>query len=370
MGVISIINQKGGCGKTTTAINLAASYSRQKKKTLLIDMDPQGHVSLGLNVCSSSVPYTLFDVLDPKNTHKKLAKCIIQVSSHLDLAPGNIKLSALEQLLNGKSRREFRLKDALRPLISKYEHIIIDSPPNLGLLSINSILASNQILIPLEPSDYSLQGVQRLDETLNLLEKKIKHHANRYYLLTMHWKEDRYSQNFYTKLYETFNEKLLLTKIHFSQTLKSAAQNGTPVIYHDIHDVTALDYLALSDELEKRTLGVSIQQPSTRKRKGRNGVVGRITILNEKGKVIKSVFPQKQEAHGEPSLVASASKKKVSKAKVSPVEIKKKASKTSKIIKAKKKPTSQKKATQKATSKVKKLKRSTKKANKKQLLAA
>jgi chromosome partitioning protein len=332
--VIAIINQKGGCGKTTTAINLAASYSRQKKKTLIIDMDPQGHVSLGLNVCSNSLLKTIHSAMEPTNTTLKLRQCIVQVGSHLDLIPSNIKLASLEQLLHGKNRREFRLKDLLTPLVSKYEYIIIDSPPNLGLLSINAILASHQVIIPIEPSDYSLQGAQRLNETLDLLEEKTKHKVNRYCLMTMHWNSDTHSQNFYTKLFQTFGDQLLLSKVNFSQSLKSAAAAGKPVLYHNIADVTALDYLAVSDELEKRFAGIQIQHPSARKRKGRNGILGRITLLNSSGKVIRTINPQKLEEGAEGSMQPMGTEKpaKTKSKIIQPVQFVGKAGKKNKLI--------------------------------------
>src|SRR5438876_5986731 len=147
MRTIAIINQKGGCGKTTTSINLAACLARLGHKTLLVDMDPQGHCGVGLAVPEEQIERTILDCLiddaDPK--HARISEIVWQIASDFDLAPSNIRLAAFEQIFAGKSGREDRLGQALVPVKNAYDWCVIDCPPSVGLLTFNALKACDEV---------------------------------------------------------------------------------------------------------------------------------------------------------------------------------------------------------------------------------
>ncbi|MFA5199690.1 MAG: AAA family ATPase, partial [Candidatus Omnitrophota bacterium] len=155
MRIISIANQKGGCGKTTTSINLAAALATNNRKVLLIDLDPQAHATSGLNV---KADLTIYNVLS-KISHKKssLEGIIQNIDVNFDLAPSSMVLSTIEQELSGEIGRESRLWDILKDFKACYDYILIDCPPNLGILTINAIRAASEIIIPVEASRFSLE---------------------------------------------------------------------------------------------------------------------------------------------------------------------------------------------------------------------
>ena len=165
MMTIAIANQKGGCGKTTTAINLAACLGQQQQRVLLIDMDPQGHASLGMGLqCKDR--WGLYEVL---MFEAEINDVIIPgVSKGVDIIPATISLAAAEQLLSNLSKKDLQLLLHLEELETDYDYIILDCPPQLGLLSFNALRAADQLIIPLEMSSFALDGVERLSDTLAL----------------------------------------------------------------------------------------------------------------------------------------------------------------------------------------------------------
>ncbi|GBR75389.1 chromosome partitioning ATPase [Candidatus Termititenax persephonae] len=227
MEVIAIANHKGGCGKTTTAINLAYQLTKLRQKVLLIDLDPQGHSSLGLNINPDGVKLSCFDFLQKK----PLADVALKILPRLDLIPGATKTAFIEQLLAGKNRREYRLQDVLQKARG-YDYVLIDTPPSLGLLTINSLLAANKVLTPLEPSNYALHGLQKLDETLALLKTKAGHAVEIRYVLTM-YRPTKFCGNFVNSLRPFFKDNLLRTKIPFTELYKDAALSGMPAAIYD-----------------------------------------------------------------------------------------------------------------------------------------
>ena len=176
MRTISIANQKGGCGKTTTAINLSACLAHRGKRVLLIDMDPQGHVALGLNIDTKERENTVFSILKPSNgSRSSLADLSENVSKNLDVVPADISLSTLDQHLSMVEGRETRLKQAIRRVHTLYDIVIIDCPPSLGLLTFNALIAASEVFVPIEMSLFSLHGISRLMEIIASIKKKTGH---------------------------------------------------------------------------------------------------------------------------------------------------------------------------------------------------
>jgi chromosome partitioning protein len=242
MEVIALANHKGGCGKTTTAINLAYRLSKLKQKVLLIDLDPQGHSSLGLNINPDRIDLSCFDFLQ----RKPFAEIVIKIMPNLDLLPGALKTAFIEQLLAGKNRREYRLKDMLKK-VSGYDYVLIDSPPALGLLTINALLAADKVLVPLEPGNYALHGLQKLEDTIKMLRAKAGHQLEARYLITM-FRPTKFCEDFLNTLKPFFRGNLCKTKVNFSELYKDAALVGLPAGAYD--DSQQDDYANLAVEVK------------------------------------------------------------------------------------------------------------------------
>ncbi|MCK5554104.1 MAG: ParA family protein, partial [Deltaproteobacteria bacterium] len=165
--IISICNQKGGVGKTVTAINLSAFLAAYRQRTLLMDLDPQGHCGLGLGIDVDSLDRSIYDTF--LNGTRNFTDTILSIKPHLDILPSNIELAALEKELVNDSHRTTKLVDRLQSIKHLYEYIIIDCPPSIGLLTINALVASHMVLIPVQPSFFSLHGLERILETVGTL---------------------------------------------------------------------------------------------------------------------------------------------------------------------------------------------------------
>ena len=224
MRIISIANQKGGCGKTTTAINLSACLAHLQRKVLLIDMDPQGHSSMGLDVDASRLEKTIFDVIGYlDHAEARLDDIVLEVSKDFHIAPSNISLSIFEQHLSGIDGRENRLKEAIESSHRNYDYIIIDCPPSLGLLTFNSLIASTEVIVPIEMSLFSIHGISRLVKIIGLVEEKTGHKVLINIIATMYDKRTKISNEVFQNIKTNFNESMFRTVIHSNVKLKEAA---------------------------------------------------------------------------------------------------------------------------------------------------
>ncbi len=262
MRVISIANQKGGCGKTTTAINLACALAINGKKTLLIDLDPQAHASLGLNINSPNSIYNVISKLTPRKL--KLDDIITTVEGKFDIVPSNILVGTLEQELADEIGRELKLTEIISTQKGKYEYILIDCPPSLGFLTVNAIRASQEVIIPVETSRFSLQGVEHLMDIVNLIKDRLNHPVTSRVLITMFDSRLRHSFSMLSKIKEQFADILFDTIIHVNVKLKESAVLGETVVTYDKYCRGAKDYFSLSREIiiaetgEKTTVGTGL----------------------------------------------------------------------------------------------------------------
>ncbi|MBU4305409.1 MAG: AAA family ATPase [Candidatus Omnitrophica bacterium] len=252
MRIIAIANQKGGCGKTTTAINLSACLAQLEKSVLLIDLDPQGHATLGLNIQPQELEKTMYNVLTPVSEKRlRLDEIIIPVSDNFDLAPANILLSAIEQELSGKPEREARLAQAISLMVGRttYDYIIIDCSPSLGLLTFNGLRASHEIIAPVDTGFFSLHGISRLLETVNLFEKELNYSISVKALITVFDRRTKFAHEVKDEIYKYFSGKVFSPVIHNNVRLKEASSYGVPVVKYDKRSRGAQDYSALAREL-------------------------------------------------------------------------------------------------------------------------
>ena len=249
MRTVAVINQKGGCGKTTVAINLAAALGELEKKVLLIDLDPQCHASLGLNISYDTVEYTTYDLLrDPR---VMVADIVCEIGDHLDVVPSSPVLSATEQELSGKDGRETRLASKLARVGGEYDYVIVDSPPSVGLLTFNALMAAGEVIIPVEPSFFSLQGLEKLRETLALLENETRHTVKVRILVNNIEKQTTFSRDLVSELERLYGEEVLDVMISHSVRHKESALRGVSIFGIPRSDRLRWEFLSLAREIDE-----------------------------------------------------------------------------------------------------------------------
>ncbi len=247
MEIFAIANQKGGCGKTTTATNLAAALAINGKKTLLIDLDPQAHASLGLGV---EKEIGIYDCLSKISKNRcALKDIIVNIQSNFDLAPSNIMLSTIDQELSDEIGRESRLFDILKSLETPYDYCLIDCPPNLGLLTVNAIRTSSSLIIPVEASRFSVDGVKRLTEIIELIRSRLNHPVDYRVLVNNFDSRLRHSFEILNKIKETFKNKVFNTIVHINVKIQESQSVAQTIFAFDKYSRGAKDYFSLSREI-------------------------------------------------------------------------------------------------------------------------
>ena len=250
--IIAITNQKGGVGKTTTAINLATSMAAIKKSVLLIDLDPQGNASTGLGIEVKDRVFGTYEILgDEKNLEEAIKKTIIP---GLEIISATVDLSAVEiELVDAKDRMN-RLQRYSEELKKKYDFIFIDCPPSLGLLTINALTAADSLLIPLQCEFFALEGLSHLKNTIERIKNKLnKHIYIEGILLTMYDKRNRISLEVKEEVKKHFGKDVLKTVIPRNVRLSEAPSHGLPAILYDINAPGSQAYISLAKEMLLRT---------------------------------------------------------------------------------------------------------------------
>lgn len=253
MKTISISNQKGGCAKTTTSINLAGALASVGKRVLVIDLDPQAHATFGLGMANTqAMDSSIYNVLT-ENPSKRRAiyDCIVGICQNVDLIPSNILLSTLEQELKDREDAVSKLYSVITMNKLSYDYLIIDCPPSLGFLTFNALRAADLILVPIDMSAFSLMGVGKLLGMLELIKLKIAHTPRVKALATIFDKRTKYSQTMLNEIRTFFKDQMLETVVRTNVALKRAAIAGIPVTKLDKKSNGAQDHIALAREILK-----------------------------------------------------------------------------------------------------------------------
>ena len=252
MEIISIFNQKGGCGKSTTAINLASYLAKHGKKTLLIDMDSQANSTVGVGIDDEELTESIYDLLYKQDFKKESILKVIKETNYpkLHIIPSDISLANAEITLSSVMSRETVLKRILASLDDIYQYIIIDCPPSLGLLSVNSLVASNHLIIPVDPSFFSMKGIKNLISSFNSIKENLNPNLEILgVLITKFNGRKTIAKDIKETLINAFGDKVFNTVIRIDSKIEYSQDNGKPIInyYEKCHGFE--DYTSFGKEV-------------------------------------------------------------------------------------------------------------------------
>ena len=246
--IISIANQKGGVGKSTTAINLSAALAEKGKRVLVVDSDPQGNTTSGLGIDKNSMENTIYDVYLGNDT---VSKCIVKTEyENLELLPSNVNFAAAEIELIGVEKKEFILKNEIDYVKGSYDYIIIDCPPSLSLLTVNALAAADTVLVPVQCEYYALEGLSQLIHTINLVKERLNPEREMEgVVFTMYDTRTNLSARVVENVKENLEERVFDTLIPRNIRLAEAPSYGQPITAYEPKSAGAESYRKLADEI-------------------------------------------------------------------------------------------------------------------------
>jgi chromosome partitioning protein len=269
MRTIAVVNQKGGCGKTITAINLSAFLAQAGRRVLLVDLDPQAHATLGLTTGDVTPGRTMYDVFRTRTGGPEIAlpEIVRTVGENLDLAPTDILLSTIPESLAGLPGRENVLTWAFAALDDRYDYVIVDCPPSVGLLTFNAFKACSEAIIPMDPSFFSLHGIGKLFETFELLEKATNHRIAGRVLVTLYSGRSPFVKAVLDDVHRNLPGRVFGTVVRYSVKLAEAASHGQPITRYARESAGYADYQKLANEVlaleELREAEAPAEEPTT-----------------------------------------------------------------------------------------------------------